>query len=170
MRPTKNRLFCPACLECKMGFATEKEAYSFIEYESENILKENGYCPIRAYKCPICGCWHLTSEYLGYDDCHECRVDKEEMRETRRILGLVIRNTHTIALNLARKVKTFSKLIREKVIDWDSADRLAQEVMEIFDKVWGTPYRYLYNVRKQLVEFDELCQLYIWRINQSKAA
>lgn len=26
MKPTKNRIFCPACLECKMGFETEKEA------------------------------------------------------------------------------------------------------------------------------------------------
>ncbi len=60
MRPTKNRIFCPACRECKMSFETEKEAYRFIEFQSQTILEEKGYCPIRAYRCPVCGCWHMN--------------------------------------------------------------------------------------------------------------
>lgn len=170
MRPTKNHYFCPDCMDYKMRFETEKEAYSFIEYESDIILEEKGYCPIRAYKCPICGCWHLTSELLAEDDCYECCVDKEEMENIRRLLGLVVRNMNTIALNLSRKVKTFSRMLKRKVVDWDAASLLAKEVIEIFEKVWITPYRYVYDVRKQLYEFDELCKLYIWRKNQNLAA
>lgn len=166
MKPTKNHCYCPACREFKMSFQTEKEAYGFIEYESGNILEENGYCPIRAYKCPICGCWHLTSKYLAEDESRDCCVDKEEMEKTRKLLRLVIRDTHTIALNLSRKVKKFSALLKRKVVDWDSAGLLAKEVFEIFEKVWTTPYRYIHNVRKQLEQFYELYQLYTWRKNQ----
>ena len=170
MKPTKNHYFCPDCREYKMNFETEKEAYSFIEYESETILNKNGYCPIRAYKCPICGYWHLTSKFLQEDDCCDCCVRKEDMEDSRRLLGLVIRNTHTIALNLTRKVNSFSRLLKKKVVDWETVSLLAKEVIDIFEKVWTTPYRYLYNVRKQLDEFNELCQLYIWRKNQNSAA
>ncbi|MDE5880140.1 MAG: hypothetical protein K2J78_11365 [Muribaculaceae bacterium] len=170
MKPTKNHYFCPDCREYKMNFETEKEAYSFIEYESETILNKNGYCPIRAYKCPICGYWHLTSKFLPEDDCCNCCVRKEDMEDSRRLLGLVIRNTHTIALNLTRKVNSFSRLLNKKVVDWETVNLLAKEVIDIFEKVWTTPYRYLYNVRKQLDEFNELCHLYIWRKNQNSAA
>lgn len=170
MKPTKNHYFCPDCREYKMNFETEKEAYAFIEYESETILKENGYCPIRAYKCPVCGYWHLTSRFLAEDDYCECHVDREKMEDSRRLLGLVIRNTHTIALNLRNKVDSFSRLLKRKVVDWDAVSQLAKEVIEIFEKVWTTPYRYIYNVRKQLDEFDELCHLYTWRRNQNNVA
>ncbi len=171
MKPIKNHVFCPDCREFKMSFETEKEAYSFIEYQSATILEETGYCPIRAYKCPICGCWHLTSKFLSEEkDCSECRVDKEVMEVTKRLLGLVIRNSNTIALNLTRKVKKFSSILRRKIIDWDEASLIAKDVIEIFEKVWMTPYRYVYDVRKQLGEFDELCHLYTWRRNQSSAA
>lgn len=170
MKPTKNHYFCPHCREYKMNFETEKEAYGFIEYESETILRENGYCPIRAYKCPICGYWHLTSKYLNEDDYRECRVDKVEMEASRRLLGLVVRNTNTIALNLTRKVKSFSRLLKKKVVDWEAVSLLAKEVIDIFETVWTTPYRYLYNVRKQFDEFYELCHLYTWRKNQNSIA
>lgn len=170
MKPTKNHYFCPDCREYKMNFETEKEAYSFIEYESETILNKNGYCPIRAYKCPICGYWHLTSKFLPEDDCCDCCVRKEDMEDSRRLLGLVIRNTQTIALNLTRKVNSLSSLLKKKVVDWETVSLLAKEVIDIFEKVWTTPYRYLYNVRKQLDEFNELCHLYTWRKNQNSAA
>lgn len=171
MKPIKNHLFCPDCREFKMSFETEKEAYSFIEYEAEAILKENGYCPIRAYKCPRCGCWHLTSKFLSEEkDCCECSVDKEEMEVTRHILGLVIRNSNTIALNLTRKVKKLSKLLREENIDWNEASLIAKEVMEIFEKVLMTPFRYVYDVRKQFDKFHTLCNLYIWRKNLNSVA
>lgn len=165
MKPIKNRHFCPECLERKMCFETEKAAYSFIEYESGIILEENGYCPIRAYECRTCGCWHLTSEYLYEDDCCECCVDREEMAKARRLLGLVIRNTHTIALNLSRKINILSRLLNDKVVDWDAVNLIAQELIEIFEKVGATPYRYMDNVRKQWTKFHDLCHLYTWRKN-----
>lgn len=171
MKPTKNRYFCPDCREYKMGFETEKKAYSFIEHESENILEENGYCPIRAYKCPVCGCWHLTSELL-LEDCFdsECCVDKEEMEISRKLLGLVVRNTHTIALHLRQKISKLNNMLKGKTVDWETVRSLTEELIEIFENVCRTPYRYVYNVRKQWNEFLELCHLYAWRKNQAATA
>lgn len=164
MKPTKdNRPYCPDCREFKLSFETEKKAYSFIEYEAESILEENGYCPIRAYKCPVCGCWHLTSEALDDECFEECSVDPEEMENSRKLLGLVVRNTHTIALNLVRNINALSRMLRKKVVDWENVRLLTQQTIEIFEKVWRTPYRYVYNVRKQWKEFFELCHLYSWR-------
>ena len=171
MKPTKNRCFCPDCQEFKMSFETEKKAYSFIEHESKVILEENGYCPIRAYKCPICGCWHLTSEHLLEEySVTECCVDKEEMETSRKLLGLVIRDSHTIALNLRKKIMALSKMLNGKMVDWETARTITEDVFGIFEKVWRTPYRYVYNVRKQWEEFHELCHLYTWRKNQTATA
>lgn len=170
MRPTKNRYFCPDCREFKMSFETEMKAYRFIEYESVNILEENGYCPIRAYKCPVCGCWHLTSEFLDEDGICECIVEKEELESTRSLLGLVVRNTHTIALNLDRKIKTFSRMLDEEIVDWDRAKNLAEEILVIFETTWRTPYRHVYHVRKQRKKYQDLLILYNWRKNLNSVA
>ena len=165
MRPSKNRFFCPHCKNFKLGFETEKEAYRFIAFQSESILEENGYCPIRAYKCPVCRCWHLTSESLGDEDFSEFIIDKEVMDTSQKLLGLVNRNTRTIALNLAHKVNGLSQILRSKVVDWDIATSLIEEVRTILDKVQNTPYRYVYHVREQSKIFFQLCRLYEWRRN-----
>ena len=47
---------------------------------------------------------------------------------------------------------------------------LTEELIEIFENVCRTPYRYVYNVRKQWNEFLELCHLYAWRKNQAATA
>ncbi len=169
MKPTKNQYYCPACGEHKMHFETEKEAYSFIEYESEIILAEKGYCPIRAYKCPACRKWHITSRALSPEDATECIVDKEEMEESRKLLRLVVLNSRTVALNLSRKVSTLGNILKRKRVDWEVVNRLTNEVIEIFERVWKTPYRYLYNVRQQWREFEELSHVLIWRKNQTVA-
>lgn len=60
-RPDKNRVYCPDCGSVKMLFATRREAELFMEYNNEAIAEENGYAPIRAYYCPACRGWHITS-------------------------------------------------------------------------------------------------------------
>ena len=61
MRPDKKRIYCPDCGSGKMLFETRREAELFMEYNNETIAEENGYAPIRAYYCPACRGWHITS-------------------------------------------------------------------------------------------------------------
>lgn len=61
MRP-KNRVYCPSCHRQKMTFDTRKEADNFIKFNADEIEKEHGYKPIRAYYCRSCCSWHITSQ------------------------------------------------------------------------------------------------------------
>lgn len=66
MKPTKNRYFCYDIARTKMLFSTEKKANTFMEFNSQKILKITGYAPIRAYYCASCGGWHVTSQESRY--------------------------------------------------------------------------------------------------------
>lgn len=66
MRPTKNRIFCPKCHFSKMLFETKQKAENFIKYNTKEILEENGTAPVRAYYCPSCGGYHVTSSEEEY--------------------------------------------------------------------------------------------------------
>lgn len=66
MKPIKNRYFCNGCNRVKMLFKSEKKAENFIKYNSDEILNETGIAPVRAYYCPFCGGWHITSSAVQY--------------------------------------------------------------------------------------------------------
>lgn len=61
MKPTKNHIFCPFCYKPKIVFESKKKAMNFIRFNADEIMAENGYAPVRAYFCPACGGWHVTS-------------------------------------------------------------------------------------------------------------
>lgn len=61
MKPTKNRYFCPDARRTKMLFETEGSAKRFIQFNSEEILEDEGKAPVRAYYCVACAGWHVTS-------------------------------------------------------------------------------------------------------------
>lgn len=62
MRPTKSIKYCYDCGFRKIHFASEEKAKNFVRFNAEEIRKEKGYAPLRAYYCIVCGCWHLTSK------------------------------------------------------------------------------------------------------------
>ena len=64
MKPS-HRIFCPDAGRSKLRFETEKKALNFIRFNADDIEREHGYRPIRAYYCVACGCWHVTSK-VGY--------------------------------------------------------------------------------------------------------
>jgi hypothetical protein len=65
MKPNeKNKIYCPAYKGQKLQFDSFSAALKFIEKNSEEIKNENGYAPIRAYYCPSCGCFHITSKEI----------------------------------------------------------------------------------------------------------
>lgn len=61
MKPTKNKVFCLAIRRTKMVFEEERKALNFIKFNRDVILEETGYAPTRAYYCPFCLGWHVTS-------------------------------------------------------------------------------------------------------------
>lgn len=58
-KPTKNRIVCPECGRAKMLFETEAKANKFIEYNGSDIDCEG---ELRAYYCPACCGYHITSK------------------------------------------------------------------------------------------------------------
>lgn len=66
MKPIRNRFYCPACNRTKMLFRSEEQAQGFIRWNAEEILEQNGKAPCRAYYCPSCLGWHLTSQEPRY--------------------------------------------------------------------------------------------------------
>jgi hypothetical protein len=57
-----NLIYCVSCRKEKLQFETRKEAYRYLEFNSDRIAEENGYAPNRAYWCDSCCCWHVTSK------------------------------------------------------------------------------------------------------------
>lgn len=47
-----------------MLFAEKKNALNFIKFNYDEIYKETGKAPSRAYYCKACGGWHVTSKQL----------------------------------------------------------------------------------------------------------
>ena len=45
-----------------MLFEDEKKANLFLQFNTEDILAECGYSPIRSYFCIACNGWHVTSQ------------------------------------------------------------------------------------------------------------
>lgn len=60
MKP-KNRIYCRECGRQKLVFESEKKAMTFIKFNGDEILKESGRKPVRAYYCECCGGYHVTS-------------------------------------------------------------------------------------------------------------
>lgn len=73
----KNRPYCHECNGHKQQFDTEEKAMLHIRFNSDTILRENGYAPIRSYYCKSCCCWHITSkEQLPFPEQPQQPTDK----------------------------------------------------------------------------------------------
>lgn len=59
--PVANNKVCPSAGKSKLCFDSAKAAWRYIRFNSDVIRRQHGYAPVRAYYCPACGCWHVTS-------------------------------------------------------------------------------------------------------------
>jgi len=78
MKPIKNKYYCFGSNRVKMKFETQTKAERFIYFNSNDILLENGFAPIRTYFCETCQAWHLTSKEL---------ILKDEKNKTNKVYG-----------------------------------------------------------------------------------
>ena len=44
-----------------MQFESQAKADNFIKFNSETMMNEDGWAPVRSYYCAFCACWHVTS-------------------------------------------------------------------------------------------------------------
>lgn len=57
----KKRLrYCFDAQRNKMVFDTEEEANKFLEWNADDMFRNTGYKPVRAYYCQSCQGWHVT--------------------------------------------------------------------------------------------------------------
>ena len=60
--PVANSKYCTDAGRMKLCFDSRKAAERFMAFNSEVILRQHGFAPVRSYRCPVCGCWHVTSK------------------------------------------------------------------------------------------------------------
>lgn len=80
MKPTKNHVYCAACGRTKMLFSEQGKADNFIRFNSADIKREKGYCPVRSYYCTYCAGWHITSN--SSEEAAKYFETRDEMRMT----------------------------------------------------------------------------------------
>lgn len=64
----RNSVLCAGAGKHKMLFDSEGAARRFIEYNSDDIERENGHAPRYVYYCDLCMGWHISTYKLpvGY--------------------------------------------------------------------------------------------------------
>lgn len=62
MIKAKNKVFCLDCGKRKLLFSSEKKAETFMKFNNPGFLASDGKAMARAYFCPSCCGWHVTSK------------------------------------------------------------------------------------------------------------
>lgn len=112
MKP-KRRVFCRVANKLKILFETKEKAERFIKFNSGDMLNEKGYCPIRAYKCLVCGGWHVTSKEKS--DLHQKNdslindLFGYEAEDTDKDYERKMKEIHDKAVSLIDKAKSYTE-------------------------------------------------------------
>ena len=122
----RNSVFCPAAGKHKMLFMSKGEALRFIEYNADDIERENGSAPRYTYYCDICCGWHISSHRLpnGYKS------------KARQAIGEVLKNMN--GLQYCKRVLKWLKSDIESVEKGDYFLLQGNLPTEVHDKnVWN---------------------------------
>lgn len=65
----KHRVFCLSARVPKFQFDTKQKAILYLKYNAQEIGDHTGVYPCRAYYCPSCCKWHVTSQ-MDYENGH----------------------------------------------------------------------------------------------------
>lgn len=117
----KNLIFCPQCGRSKLQFKSLKSAYNHIKWNSNEIYRENGKAPVRAYWCDDCCCYHVTSKVNS---------TKYEETEKSRLLDYIKEALTTDNISESRKyIQNAYKIISEESKDTPWAQEMAGKIL-----------------------------------------
>ena len=109
MKPTNNRVYCHDSKKLKMLFETEKKAQTFLKFNREEIEQQNGHAPVRAYYCPVCGGWHVTSRKYYEPKKDQCENVIERYQHNQQIRQDCNAKAQERRTNLGRILQTLKK-------------------------------------------------------------
>lgn len=99
----------------KVRFATEKSALFYIEKLKNTSHRK--VLPLRAYLCPFCTCWHLTSNKdRNKEDIDELKQLKEKLKNAELMISNKneeIRKKKEEVASLQRKLAEHKREIKE---------------------------------------------------------
>ncbi len=134
MKPTKNRVYCLDSKRNKMLFETEKKALTFIKFNKNEILNDNGYAPSRAYFCIACNGFHVTSNEVVWDIKSHTEIILEKYQTTLEKATIIKQEKNKeikadgkqLLLDIHRKIRVLRKLIENN----ENCDSQYEEIKE----------------------------------------
>jgi len=162
MKPTKNRVYCKDCGRHKMLFETEKKAYVFIKFNSEEIESDSGYSPIRSYYCMFCNGWHVTSstEHINIKSKTEIVLDLYNQDREKRAKIAEIKKNKTEILNKHLKNVERQIEILDAIKVYGNLNRLNENLkiafkeLEIAKSIDGSKNRKI-NIEDKLIKLQK---------------
>ena len=123
-------IFCTQANRPKLQFKTEIEAERYMEWNSDEILRESGKAPVRAYWCNRCMCYHITSraqQLCGKRRKQEiievlqnviltedCQKSREYLQQAEKLLDESIGGSKSELLSLFKAAK---RVVRKREIN-----------------------------------------------------
>lgn len=156
MKPIRNRVYCIDACRTKMLFETEKKAMNFIRFNAEEMISEGKKVPVRAYRCNVCGGWHVTSnpneEMFVHGSRYEMMQRKHELHRERMRQK---REQQERIMALQSVYDEAAALFAQG--DYKAAVKKVKSYMKLLDSVGGNMacyvmgYQLLYNVVCRLI-------------------
>lgn len=114
MKPT-NLVLCQSAHRSKQQFESKKKALNFIKFNSDAIIAENGFAPVRSYWCDTCACWHVTSETFCGENWIRPDVRANKIKEKKRLNKLQREEDHMNRKAVENKRKAEKSCRREAI-------------------------------------------------------
>lgn len=161
MKPTKNRIYCPACNFTKMLFATKHEATRFLDFNADEIELQSGIRPLRAYHCSSCGGWHVTSKPLNLENFYANKFGVQQGAQIFNEVKSITQLKYSIREGLNSKIKQLRHSLHFHTIDIPKCQALIDELLHNFETVMTNQLETPYSLNQLFEKFSSLCSLFI---------
>lgn len=140
-KPSKKRIFCPDCGKPKILFETEKEANTFIKFNSEEI--EHGE-KLRPYYCPACCGYHISHKkhYKGFDNRTEEMIEDYHRDVSKKDSFQKKLNKKSMMFTISQKVEFIISKIDFSSLKNYKGSRPKAFLDDFFAKWWNENERY----------------------------
>lgn len=165
MKPVKNKFHCVACRRPKMIFSTRQEALRFLRYNADDIERQTGRRPVRAYYCYCCGGWHITSHRHSHDmkDLSK-RFGRERAEEIRTVISETIGLKVSVSRGIQRLLKDLSHDLGYEQINAAKCKAQIDSLCALFDAVISAELETRGTINPLFQRFQALCDLYLHKL------